>query len=482
MDGDLFATRARSLIRRIARYFAEIEGLPVRARVEPGAIAAALPPLAPEQPEPFEQILADFERIILPGLTHWQHPRFLAYFPANADPASVLGEILTAGLAVNAMLWQTSPAATELELRVLDWLRQAAGLPDGWTGIVQSTASEASLCALLVARERATAWRGNELGLARGPQLVVYTSEEAHSSIEKAAMIAGYGRAGLRKVPVDDTGAMRPDGLEALIREDLAAGHRPACVVATLGTTGIGAFDPLKAIGALCRAHDLYLHVDAAWAGSALLLPEWRHLAEGVECADSFVFNPHKWLGIQFDFSAHYVREPELLRRTLSVTPFYLTGAETGRVVDLRDYGIPLGRRFRALKAWFVLRLVGLEGLRAMLRRHIALAHELAAWIDAEPDFERVTGPNLSLVTFRFRPRGVEATEALDALNRRLLEAVNADGRTYLTPTLWRGRTVLRACVGQIRTERRHLEESWRAICEVARAMPLEQQAASALG
>lgn len=473
MAEGMFEERACALIGRIARYFDEVEGMPVRPRVEPGAILAALPHEPPEHPEPFEALLADFERIVLPGITHWQHPRFLAYFPANADPASVLGEILTAGLAVNAMLWQTSPAATELEQRVLDWLRRAAGLPDGWFGVVQSTASEASLCALLTARERATGWRGNEEGLAGGPRLVAYASEEAHSSIEKGAMIAGYGRAGLRKIPVDDTGAMRPDALEAAIRADLAAGLRPACVVATLGSTGVGGTDPLRATGEICRSHDLFLHVDAAWAGSALLLDEWRHLADGAELADSFVFNPHKWLGIQFDFSAHYVREPELLRRTLSVAPHYLTGAETGRVVDYRDYGIPLGRRFRALKAWFVLRLVGLEGLRAMLRRHIGLARELAARIDAEPDFERVTGPNLALVTFRYRPPGVDDAETLDDLNQRLVEAINADGRTYVTPTRWRGRTVIRACIGQTRTERRHVEESWRAIRKVARSMPV---------
>lgn len=473
MESGLFEERARALVGRVARYFEEVENLPVRAQVEPGTIAAALPETAPEHPEPFEEVLADFERIVLPGITHWQHPRFLAYFPANADPGSVLGEILTAGLAVNAMLWQTSPAAAEMEQRVLDWLRRATGLPEGWFGVVQSTASEASLCALLTARERTTGWRGNEAGLAGGPRLVVYASEEAHSSIEKGAMIAGYGRAGLRRIPVDDSGAMRPEALDEAIRADLAAGLRPACAVATLGSTGIGGMDPLRTVAGICRAHDLYLHVDAAWAGSALLLDEWRHLADGAELADSFVFNPHKWLGIQFDFSAHYVRDPELLRRTLSVTPHYLTGAETGRVVDYRDYGIPLGRRFRALKAWFVLRLVGLEGLRAMLRRHIELATRLAGRVEAAPDFELVTGPSLALLTFRFRPRGIDHPEELDRVNRRLLEAVNADGRTYLTPTRWRDRYVLRACVGQTRTGPRHLEESWEAICEIARAMPL---------
>lgn len=471
MDTGTFAERARALIARVARYLEDVERLPVRAQVAPGSITAALPAAAPEEPEPFEEVLADFERLVLPGLTHWQHPRFLAYFPANADPASILGEILTAGLAVNAMLWQTSPAATELESRVLAWLARGCGLPEGWFGVVQGTASEATLCALLAARERALDFRGNEDGLAGGPRLRVYASEEAHSSVEKGAMIAGYGRTGLAKIAIDERGAMRPELLEQAIAADRAAGIKPACVVATLGTTGIGGFDDLRAVGEICRRHGLFLHVDAAWAGSALLLPEWRHLALGLEQADSFVFNPHKWLGIQFDFSAHYLRDPELLRRTLSVTPFYLTATGPEQVVDLRDYGIALGRRFRALKAWFVLRLVGLRGLRSMLRRHIALARDLASWIDAEPDFERVTGPNLALLTFRYRPASTRDEEVLDRLNQELVETVNADGRTYLTPTRWRGRTVVRACIGQLRTERRHVEEGWQAVVELARRL-----------
>ncbi len=472
MDITRFREQAHALVERMAAYLEDIETRPVRARTRPGEVAAALPGAAPEESEPFEAILADLERIVLPGLTHWQHPRFLAYFPANSSPPSVLAEMLTATFAVNAMLWQTSPAATEMETVVLDWLRRAIGLPEGFTGVIQGTASEATLCALLTARERALGWEGNEHGLFGQPPLAVYASAEAHSSVEKAVTIAGFGRRHLRPIATDDAFAMRPEALEEAIRADLEAGIRPCCVIATLGTTGVGASDPLAPIGEICARHGIFLHVDAAWAGSALLLPEWRHLAAGVERADSFVFNPHKWLLTNFDCSAHFLRRPEDLTRTLSILPAYLQSRETGQVIDYRDWGIPLGRRFRALKLWFVLRSYGLEGLRAMLRRHIDLAAELAGWIREAADFELVTGPNLALVTFRYRPGGTAEGEALDALNERLLHAVNEDGRTYLTPTRVRERYVLRASIGQGRTERRHVAEAWRAIAEIARALP----------
>ncbi|HFD16271.1 MAG TPA: aspartate aminotransferase family protein, partial [Rhodospirillales bacterium] len=471
MDIARFRERAHALVEHMATYLDEIEKRPVRSRCRPGEVAAALPTTAPEEPEPFEALLADLERIVLPGLTHWQHPRFLAYFPANSSPPSVLAEMLTATYAVNAMLWQTSPAATEMETTVLDWLRRAIGLPDGFSGVIQSTASEATLCALLAARERALDWRGNEEGLAGGPPLAVYASAEAHSSVEKGVTIAGFGRRFFRRITVGEDFALRPEALEAAIRTDLDAGVRPCCVVATLGTTGVGASDPLEPVGEICARHGIYLHVDAAWAGSALLLPEWRHLAAGVERADSFVFNPHKWLLTNFDCSAHFLRRPEDLIRTLSILPAYLRGRETGSVIDYRDWGIPLGRRFRALKLWFVLRSYGLEGLRAMLRRHIALARELAGWIREAPDFELVTGPNLALLTFRYHPEGAGGNAALDALNERLLNAVNDDGRTYLTPGRVHDRYVLRVSIGQARTERRHVEEAWRAITEIARGL-----------
>lgn len=470
MEREAFWRAAQQVLARMARYLDEVEGFPVRAQVGPGEVEARLPEHAPETGETIEAILADLDRILLPGLTHWQHPRFFAYFPANSSPPSVLAEMLTATFAVNAMLWQTSPAATELEVRVLDWLRQAVGLPEGFRGVIQSTASEATLCALLAARERKSGFRAREEGLFGLPRMVVYASEEAHSSVEKAAMIAGFGRSGLRRIPVDEELAMDPEALERAVRADLDQGLVPCCVVATLGTTGSGAFDPLSAIGEICRRFDLYYHIDAAWAGSALILPEWRHLGEGMELADSFVFNPHKWLLTNFDCSAHFLRQPEELVRALSVLPLYLHTREHGKVVDYRDWGIPLGRRFRALKLWFVLRSYGLEGLRAVLRRHIALAEELAARIRAEPDFELTTGPQLALLTFRYRPSWADP-EALDALNQRLLDRVNEDGFTYLTPTRVRGRYVLRLCIGQTRTEARHVEEAWRRIVALARGL-----------
>ena len=470
MDLEGFRRHAHELVEVMADYLARVEALPVRARVRPGEIADRLPPSAPETAEPFAALLRDVEEVVLPGLTHWQHPRFLAFFPANSSPPSVLGEMLTAAFAVNALIWEGSPAATEMEERVLDWLRRALGLPAGFRGVIQTTASEATLTALLVARERATGLRAREEGLAGLPPMAVYASEEAHSSVEKGVGIAGFGRRNLRRIPTDERFAMRPEALEAAIREDLARGIRPCAVVATLGTTGVGASDPLEPIGAIAERYGLFLHVDAAWAGSALLLPEWRHLAAGVERADSFVFNPHKWLGVNFDCSAHFVRDADELVRTFEILPAYLATRERGRVVDYRDWGIPLGRRFRALKLWFVLRLYGLEGLRAMIRRHVELAHVLAGWIEAEPDFRLVTGPNLALVTFRYEPPGVES-EALEELNRRLPRAVNDDGRTYVTPTVVRGRAVTRLCVGQTYTERRHVETAWQAVVEVARGL-----------
>jgi aromatic-L-amino-acid decarboxylase len=468
MDPEQFRREAHRLVDWMADYLSGIERFPVRAQTRPGEIAAGLPPHPPATPEPFEAIMADFERIVLPGITHWQHPHFMAYFPANSSPPSILAEMLTATIAAQCMLWQTSPAATELETRVLDWVRQLIGLPEGFSGVIQDSASSATLCAVLVARERATGWRVDAEGLGAAPPLAVYASDQAHSSVEKAVRIAGLGRRALRPIPSDERFAMRPDALEAAIRADEAAGIVPACVVASLGTTGVGACDPLPAIGAVCRRHGIHLHVDAAWAGSALLCPEQRWMIEGIDAVDSFVFNPHKWLLTNFDCSAHFVRDPQALVRTLTVMPSYLMGRETGQVIDYRDWGIPLGRRFRALKLWFVLRCYGVEGLQAMLRRHIAWAGDLAAWIAADPKFELVTGPNLALLSFRWRPRGVEDEAALDALNERLLNAINDDGRLYLTQNRLRGRYTIRVSVGGTWTERRHVEEAWAVIREIA--------------
>lgn len=465
MDPEEFRRHAHAAVDWISDYRATIEQRPVRAQVEPGAIEARLAAAAPELPQSLATILDDFERIVMPGITHWQHPRFFAYFPANASPPSVLAEILTAGIAAQCMLWQTSPAATELESRVLDWVRQAIGLPEGFAGVIQDSASTATLAALVAARERALDGAGNRDGLAQHRPVTVYATAEAHSSIEKACRIAGIGSGALRRVATDDHGRMRADDLAVQVANDRAGELHPAAVVACLGSTGIGAVDPLAEIAAVCRSEALYLHVDAAWAGSALLLEEQRWMSAGVEHADSFVFNPHKWLGVQFDCAAHFVRRPGLLTAALGIQPSYLTSSETGRVIDYRDWSIPLGRRFRALKLWFTLRAYGLEALREMLRNHIAWTSELASWIAAEPDFELATTPSLALLTFRHVPAGVAD---LDAHNCDLVERVNADGFLYLTPHTHRGRAVVRWSIGAQTTERRHVADAWARVRDLA--------------
>ena len=472
MDIETFRRQAHEMVDWMAEYLASVEDYPVRAQTAPGEIAAKIPDSPPAQAEPTERIFADFQSDILPGVTHWQHPNFFAYFPANASPPSVLAEMLTATLGVNCMLWQTSPAGTELETRMMDWLRQMIGLPEGFHGVIQDTASGASLCALLTARERATGWKANADGLGAlggdGVRLAAYVSEEAHSSIEKDAMIAGYGRDSLRKIPADEDFAMRVDALEQAISADLEAGITPACVVATLGGTGVGAMDPLEPIAELCRRHGIFLHVDAAWAGSALILPEHRGMIAGVEHADSFVFNPHKWLFTNFDCSAHFVRDAEALTRTLSVTPLYLQSRETGQVIDYRDWGVPLGRRFRALKLWFVIRSYGVEKLKTMIANHIAWTAELYEQIGAEEDFELMAPLSLGLINFRHHPPGQDDEAALDALNQTLLERLNDSGRLYLTQNQVKGRYAIRFSVGQTTVTRNHIQQAWQVIRETA--------------
>ena len=472
MDIAEYRRHAHRLVDWMADYLETIETRPVRSGVEPGAIADRLPDAPPEAGEPFERIFADFERELLPGVTHWQHPSFFAYFPANSSPPSVLAEMLTAALGVNCMLWQTSPAGTELETRALDWLRQMIGLPEGFSGVIQDTASSATLCAILAARERATGFAANRRGVADEDRLRLYTSSEAHSSVEKAVRIAGLGSESLRAIPVGEDGGMRCEELAAALASDAAAGARPILVVATLGTTGASGFDRLDAIGELCRRHDAMLHVDAAWAGTAAIAPEYRWMLDGVEYADSFVVNPHKWMMVNFDCSAHFVRDAAAFVRTFEIVPEYLKTPEHGQVIDYRDWGIALGRRFRALKLWFVIRSYGVEGLRALVRRHVALGQELAAAIEAEEDFEVVVAPRLALLCFRYRPPGVEDPGALDELNERLLRSLNDSGRLYLTQTRVAGACVIRFCVGQTTTERRHVDAAWAFIQEAARGLP----------
>jgi len=469
MNLDEFRRHAHAFVDWMAEYLERVETYPVRAQVKPGEIAARLPLSPPEHGEPMEQIFADFQSVILPGMTHWQHPSFFAYFQANTSPPSLLAEMLTATLGAQCMLWQTSPAATELETRVLDWLRQMIGLPEGFTGVIQDSASSAILCAILTAREQASGWRVNEEGVSGS--LTVYCSSETHSATEKGATIAGLGRRNVRKIPVDDRFAMRPDALETAIATDLAAGARPVCVVASLGTTGVGAMDPLRPIGEVCRRHAAWLHVDAAWAGSALVLPEHRWLLDGIEHVDSFVFNPHKWLFTNFDCSAYFVRDPDALVRTMEILPAFLKTRERGQVIDYRDWSVQLGRRFRALKLWFVLRSYGQAELRRMIAAHIDLAREAAGWIEAAPDFELMAPRSLSLITFRYHPAGVDGAE-LDRLNERLVEALNDSGALYLTQNRVRGAYAIRLVIGQTRTERRHVEAAWKKIAETARALP----------
>lgn len=471
MDAEEFRGHAHAMVDWMADYMSEVERFPVRAQTTPGAIAASLPAAPPQTPEAMETIFADFKSKVLPGITHWQHPGFFAYFPANSSPPSVLAEMLTASLGAQCMLWQTSPAATEMETLMMDWLRQMTGLPEGLHGVIQDSASGAILCALLTARERATGWKANADGMAAAPTLVAYTSEQAHSATEKGAKIAGYGKANVRLIETDDTFAMRPDALRAAIENDLAAGRVPACVVASMGTTGVGAVDPLGPIGEICREHGVFFHVDAAWGGSALILPEERWMADGVELVDSFVFNPHKWLMTNFDCSAHYVRDPDALIRTLSILPEFLKSREQGEIIDYRDWSVPLGRRFRALKLWFVIRSYGVDGLREILRRHIALAREAESWIADAPDFEIVAPRSLSLFNFRYHPSGIDDPERLDRLNEALLHGLNDEGSTYFTQNRVRGRYAIRWAIGQTNTERRHVEAAWRVIQDLARSL-----------
>jgi aromatic-L-amino-acid decarboxylase len=470
MDTEEFRRHAHAFVDWMADYLRDVERYPVRAQVKPGEIAAGLPLTPPADGEPIEAIFEDFRARILPGITHWQHPSFFAYFPANSSPPSLLAEMLTATLGAQCMLWQTSPAATEMETRVLDWLRQMIGLPEGFAGVIQDSASSAILCALLTAREKATGWRANEEGLGAVERLTVYCSGETHSATEKDAKVAGIGRKNIRKIAVDDRFALRPEALEAAIRADLAEGARPACVVASLGTTGVGAMDPLRPIGEICRRYGVWLHVDAAWAGSALVLPEHRGMLDGIEHVDSFVFNPHKWMFTNFDCSAHYVRDPDALVRTLEILPEFLKTRERSQVIDYRDWSVPLGRRFRALKLWFVLRAYGVRGIQAAIAAHIEHARALEGWIQAAPDFELLAPRSLALLNFRYRPAGLTA-EALDTLNARLLEALNDSGELYLTQNRVRGAFSIRFSIGQTATERRHVEAAWRKIQDTGRAL-----------
>lgn len=467
LTSDALAYWSGELGRWAADYFSSLRDRPVRAQTQPGDILKRLPERAPENGSPFEPLFKDFQEIILPGMTHWQHPRFFAYFAANSSPPSVLAEYLTSVLAAQCMLWQTSPAATELEMRMMTWLRQMIGLPQGFRGVIQDSASTATLAAILTARERALDWKGNRQGLAGGPACRIYVSVEAHSSIDKACWIAGIGQDNLIKIESGGPKrALQVEALVAAIEADRAAGLRPAGIVASLGGTSTGGCDDIEALADVAERFGLYLHVDAAWAGSAMICPEFRDLMAGAERADSFVFNPHKWLFTNFDCTAHFLRDPSTLVRTLAIRPTYLETQGHDDIVNFSEWSVPLGRRFRALKLWFVIRSYGVNGMQSLIRQHVAWAEELAARLDREADFEIVTAPILSLFSFRYRPEGVAD---LDALNARLLEQINDEGRIYLTQTNVKGQFVIRFQVGQTDTEKADVDLAFTVITDIAR-------------
>lgn len=464
MKWDAYARWGKEIADWGAAYHSTLRDRPVRAQTAPGAIAAQIPSAPPEAAEAMDTIMADFDAIVMPGITHWQHPRFFAYFPANATPPSMLAEMLVTTLAAQCMLWQTSPAATELEAVMVDWLRQALALPDGYVGVIQDSASSATLSAVLTMRERATGYTGNRDGLNGKGALRIYCSAEVHSSIDRACWVAGIGQANLVKIPVSGPRyGMDIAALHAAIAADRAAGYLPAGIIAATGGTGIGASDALGEVRAVAEAEGLYIHLDAAWAGAAMICPEFRQdFWDGVEGYDSVVFNPHKWLGAQFDCSVQFLRDPQPQLNTLKIEPEYLKTSGTA-VTNYSEWTIPLGRRFRALKLWFLLRAYGLEGLRSRLRNHVAWAEELCAILRAQDGIEIVTDPILSLFTFRI--------PGDDTTQQRFVDAVNDDGRIYLTQGQFRGRRVVRFQVGQFDTTREDVLLAGDVICEVAGAV-----------
>jgi aromatic-L-amino-acid/L-tryptophan decarboxylase len=474
MTPDEFRGHGHALIDWIADYLAGIEQLRVQPDVEPGAIRAMLPASPPTEPEPFERVLADVERIVVPGITHWQHPNFYAYFPANSSFPSILGELLSAGLGVNGMSWVTSPACTEIETVMVDWMAELLGLPEAYRsdspnggGVIQATASEATLTSILSARWRATGGEVNHNGGAAIADLVAYTTSQAHSSIEKGLRIAGIGTNRIRLVAIDEHYAMRADALAAAIADDRAAGLQPFWVCASRGTTSSTAFDPTPEIGAIARREGLWLHVDGAMSGIAALAPEHRWVNDGLELADSYCTNPHKWMGVNFDCDLYWTSDRASLLGALSILPEYLrsAAAEAGAVIDYRDWGIPLGRRFRALKLWFTIRCEGLAVFQEMIRRHVALTQHLAALVGADDRFEIVAPYPLNLLCVRRRD---EDESDGDALTDDLIARANASGKALFTRTVLAGRSVLRVSIGARATEQRHVDATWRLLQELA--------------
>ncbi len=482
MDVSEFRDAAAKVAGMVADYLERLEGYPVLPPLEPGDVRAMLPASPPEKSEPLEAILDDYRALIEPGITHWQHPMFMAYFPSVASGPGILGEWLAAGLNSNVMLWRNAPASTELEERVVDWLRQMLGLPGGFDGMLTDTASVSSLLALVAARHVAPGLGAREEGICGRSgigRLRLYASEEAHSSVEKAAVVVGAGRAGLRRLPVDDAYRMRADLLGAAVAEDRRAGWLPFCVVATAGTTSSTSVDPIAEVAAVCEREGLWLHVDAAYAGAAAVAPEYRPLFAGWERADSIVVNPHKWMFTPFDASLLLFRRPEVFRDAFSLVPEYLKTPDVGPAHNYNEYGIQLGRRFRALKLWMIVRWFGVEGIAARVREHCRLAAGFTSWVDADPDWERLAPAPFSTVCFRYRPRELagredapETAARLDALNEALLDRVNRTGRVYLSHTRLRGRFTLRVALGNPRTTPDHVRRCWEILRSAASGEP----------
>lgn len=455
----------------MADYYEHIDSYPVKSKINPGEIFSRIKDQAPDQSESIPEIFEDFNKIIMPGIAHWQNPKWFAYFQANSSYPSVLAEMLTATLAPQCMVWETSPSAAELEEKMMIWLKKMMGIPETFTGVIQDTASTATLCAILSARETHSNFRINREGFNGNEKFRVYCSTETHSSLDKAVRIAGIGDHNLVKVQVDENLAMKPDSLEEAIKTDMLAGRQPLCVVATIGTTGTMAIDPLDSIGAICRKYKIWLHVDAAYAGSAMVLPEYRWMIEGLDKADSYVFNPHKWLFTNFDLSAYFVRDKDLLIRTFSIMPEYLRTHVDREVNNYRDWGIQLGRRFRALKLWFVLRNFGVKEIKRRIRSHIDMVQNLRAEMERHPDFEVITKNPLNMICFRFRPEWMNDQATLNDLNRKVLEQVNASGDTFMTHTKIRGDYVIRLVAGHTYLEQQHLDSVWELIKDTCKTV-----------
>jgi aromatic-L-amino-acid/L-tryptophan decarboxylase len=463
MDTREFRKRAHELADWMADYFEQVEQYPVKSKALPGDIYQKLPENPPQNKESFDQMMDDLNKIIMPGITHWQSPHFHAYFPANSSYPSVLGEMITAAIGAQGMVWETSPAAAELEEKVMDWLKQMLGLPSNFHGVIQDTGSTATLVALLSAREKQSQFRINSNGFDK-PKYRIYSSSEAHSSIEKGVKVAGFGKENLIKIKVDEELKIIPDELEKAIIKDIKDGYIPTCVVAALGTTGTVAIDELKPLTQICKKHKIWLHVDAAYAGSALILEEYRGMIEGIEEVDSFYFNPHKWMFTNFDCSAYFVRDKEMLIKTFSITPEYLKTDKDDHVNNYRDWGIQLGRRFRALKLWFVIRSMGVEGIMNKIRNHIKWAKELAQWIENEDDFKLLKPQHLAVVCFHVKPKGNENKEEINAINEKLINNINQSGQIYLSHYKVNGQFIIRIVLGQTYLKHEDVLFAWEII------------------